>query len=179
LAIEINGNPDLIYCPNIECQLAVSKKAYSCVKCKTQICSKCHLKDHPGSKCAKVDEAGLRVWAMTNNGVKNCPGCQSRTEKSSGCNHMSCQRCSHQWCWICGQTCDEFHYDYLSVKGIIYGCPGLQFVNLNKVLLLFLVFLAWTSCIQLIIYVPLIVAIVGTFIAPGMLLAERKIKLPE
>lgn len=37
---------------------------------------------------------------------------------------MSCHRCRHNWCWICGQTANELHYEQTR---IFTGCPGLQF----------------------------------------------------
>ncbi|XP_048577722.1 E3 ubiquitin-protein ligase parkin isoform X2 [Nematostella vectensis] len=33
---------------------------------------------------------------------KPCPKCNVPTEKSGGCNHMSCSRCKFDWCWLCG-----------------------------------------------------------------------------
>ncbi|KXJ11382.1 E3 ubiquitin-protein ligase parkin [Exaiptasia diaphana] len=32
---------------------------------------------------------------------KNCPKCKVATEKSGGCNHMTCTRCKYEWCWLC------------------------------------------------------------------------------
>jgi len=37
-------------------------------------------------------------------GAKQCPKCGILTEKSSGCNQMSCPSCKVAWCWICGRT---------------------------------------------------------------------------
>jgi len=50
-------------------------------------------------------------------GLKNCPGCQFPTDKNGGCNHMTCQKCHCDWCWICGQLIPDgslgvfAHYD--------------------------------------------------------------------
>ncbi len=38
--------------------------------------------------------------------IKNCPACGARTERNSGCAHMSC-RCGSHWCWKCGNNSDE------------------------------------------------------------------------
>ena len=36
---------------------------------------------------------------------KRCPNprCQRPTEKSGGCNHMTCPACQQHWCWLCGK----------------------------------------------------------------------------
>ena len=40
-------------------------------------------------------------WILANS--KQCPnkGCNRRIERSSGCNHMTCAKCSHHFCWMC------------------------------------------------------------------------------
>eukprot|EP00475_Leptophrys_vorax_P026565 TRINITY_DN3759_c0_g1_i2.p1 TRINITY_DN3759_c0_g1~~TRINITY_DN3759_c0_g1_i2.p1 ORF type:complete len:846 (-),score=186.73 TRINITY_DN3759_c0_g1_i2:406-2796(-) len=32
---------------------------------------------------------------------KRCPNCSTFWEKNGGCNHMTCQACKFEWCWIC------------------------------------------------------------------------------
>ncbi|OQR94946.1 hypothetical protein THRCLA_08059 [Thraustotheca clavata] len=34
--------------------------------------------------------------------VAPCPSCSSRIWKNDGCQHMTCTKCRHEWCWICG-----------------------------------------------------------------------------
>ncbi|KAI1326758.1 hypothetical protein F5Y16DRAFT_373947 [Xylariaceae sp. FL0255] len=36
-----------------------------------------------------------------------CPGCDTVTEKISGCGHITCPVCAAHWCYFCG---GEFHY---------------------------------------------------------------------
>lgn len=36
-------------------------------------------------------------------GAKCCPRCTRQTVKSGGCNHMTCQVCRCEWCWICAE----------------------------------------------------------------------------
>jgi len=47
-------------------------------------------------------------------GTKSCPRCDFETEKNGGCNHMTCQHCKCDWCWICGQAIEGdvgWHYN--------------------------------------------------------------------
>lgn len=38
--------------------------------------------------------------------TRSCPGCGVKTEKSSGCDHITCPRpgCGMHWCWHCGKA---------------------------------------------------------------------------
>lgn len=38
---------------------------------------------------------------------KACPGCGVRTEKTYGCDHMSCTMCGKHWCYECAEFCAE------------------------------------------------------------------------
>lgn len=35
-------------------------------------------------------------------GAHQCPKCHIPIEKNDGCNHMTCIKCNHRWCWSCG-----------------------------------------------------------------------------
>jgi len=34
-------------------------------------------------------------------GAKPCPACGVNIEKTGGCDHMTCHRCRHGFCWLC------------------------------------------------------------------------------
>jgi hypothetical protein len=48
-----------------------------------------------------VDDVENALWMAAN--TKRCPRCTSPIEKDEGCNHMSCRKCRHEFCWICMQ----------------------------------------------------------------------------
>jgi hypothetical protein len=38
-----------------------------------------------------------------------CPGCSMRTNRTDGCNHMTCP-CGYHWCYVCECKFDRRHY---------------------------------------------------------------------
>jgi ariadne-1 len=52
-------------------------------------------------------------WEQQN--TKPCPRCSSRIEKNGGCNHMTCEHCHYEFCWICG-------HEWNSHNGDAYNC---------------------------------------------------------
>ncbi len=45
------------------------------------------------------DDSETSNWIVVN--TKDCPKCKSAIEKNGGCNHMTCYKCRHEFCWIC------------------------------------------------------------------------------
>ncbi|KZV75089.1 hypothetical protein PENSPDRAFT_647368 [Peniophora sp. CONT] len=48
-------------------------------------------------KC--LDDSETANWIKSN--TKECAKCQSTIEKNGGCNHMTCKKCKHEFCWVC------------------------------------------------------------------------------
>ena len=65
--------------------------------------------------------------------MKYCPKCRARTEKISGCNHITCPRCNFNWCWLCRSCHYDEHYNDFN----LFGCPGGQFNAKGRCFLLF------------------------------------------
>ncbi|CDZ98801.1 Predicted E3 ubiquitin ligase [Phaffia rhodozyma] len=54
-----------------------------------------------------VEDEENRKWLEGK--TMECPGCGVRTEKSHGCNHMSCVRCQAHFCFRCGKSLSVLH----------------------------------------------------------------------
>ncbi|KAJ7910942.1 hypothetical protein B0H13DRAFT_2328848 [Mycena leptocephala] len=45
------------------------------------------------------DDSETANWIKSN--TKECGKCMSTIEKNGGCNHMTCKKCKHEFCWVC------------------------------------------------------------------------------
>lgn len=78
-----------------------------CDSCTTSFCVKCGEEPHAPLTCRVLskwiqkceNESETANWILAN--TKPCPMCSTRIEKNQGCNHMTCQKCRHEFCWIC------------------------------------------------------------------------------
>lgn len=75
-----------------------------CPECGSEFCYY-HAAAHRGGSCEEYER---RLAAETKCiseafGTKDCPRCSRQTMKGGGCNHMTCQVCRCEWCWICGE----------------------------------------------------------------------------
>lgn len=79
----------------------------TCDVCTTSFCLKCGEEPHAPLVCKYLsrwhekcrNESETANWILAN--TKACNKCGSRIEKNQGCNHMTCQQCKHEFCWIC------------------------------------------------------------------------------
>lgn len=121
LSSYVEGHPKYRWCPN--CQLPVHHPEFvkgakggqaadkshvvQCTGCGEEFCFSCGLEAHAPATCKQLrlwlqkeqDESETANWVSAN--TKPCPQCGSTIEKNGGCNHMVCQQCKHEWCWIC------------------------------------------------------------------------------
>ncbi|PRP89612.1 hypothetical protein PROFUN_00876 [Planoprotostelium fungivorum] len=78
-------------------------------KCGGKFCFDCGHDAHEPVNCAQMN-----VWKEKNDSdvdslklvtaiAKPCPQCGIPTDRTDGCNHMSCPQCLHGWCWQCRQ----------------------------------------------------------------------------
>ena len=79
----------------------------TCDSCTISFCLLCGEEPHAPANCRNLalwnekcrNESETANWIIAN--TKSCPKCMSRIEKNQGCNHMTCQRCRFEFCWIC------------------------------------------------------------------------------
>lgn len=75
-----------------------------CPDCLALFCFICGSNWHEPLTCDQVkqfksfDHESL-TWISRN--TKKCPKCKWPIEKNSGCDHMTCRKCNHEFCWNC------------------------------------------------------------------------------
>ncbi|KAM0327053.1 hypothetical protein ACHAQA_006176 [Verticillium albo-atrum] len=107
----------LKWCPAPDCtnavECSIKKKDLDKVVptvacgCGHRFCFGCILTDHQPAPCNLVklwlkkcaDDSETANWISAN--TKECPRCNSTIEKNGGCNHMTCRKCKHEFCWMC------------------------------------------------------------------------------
>ncbi|EPQ56890.1 hypothetical protein GLOTRDRAFT_73357 [Gloeophyllum trabeum ATCC 11539] len=118
----VGCNKNLKFCPypnctyTVACPAAASKSALlsivPTVTCGAspdhKFCFGCSIEtDHRPVICAIAamwlqkchDDSETANWIKSN--TKECTKCQSTIEKNGGCNHMTCKKCKHEFCWVC------------------------------------------------------------------------------
>lgn len=113
----VESNPYTRWCPGRGCErvaYALSPAAMEsegsvahCDACEIRFCLVCGEEPHAPANCKGLakwnekcrNESETANWILAN--TKSCPKCYSRIEKNQGCNHMTCQKCRFEFCWIC------------------------------------------------------------------------------
>ncbi|KAK6331759.1 hypothetical protein TWF718_002301 [Orbilia javanica] len=113
----VEDRENLRWCPAPNCEYVVDcpvsqKQLHEIVPtvlctCGHHFCFGCGSNDHQPCPCGLVkkwlkkceDDSETANWISAN--TKECPKCQSTIEKNGGCNHMTCRKCKHEFCWVC------------------------------------------------------------------------------
>jgi ariadne-1 len=113
----VESNTLTRWCPGVGCErIACAPTASAmeqegnvanCDGCSTSFCMVCGEEPHAPTGCKDLErwnekcrnESETANWILAN--TKSCPKCASRIEKNQGCNHITCQKCRHEFCWIC------------------------------------------------------------------------------
>jgi ariadne-1 len=107
----VEDNPNIKWCPRAGCGNAVKSDVKSISEaqcsCGFKFCFKCNGEAHAPGTCNMMkewlkkcqDDSETSNWISVN--TKDCPKCNSAIEKNGGCNHMTCRKCKHEFCWIC------------------------------------------------------------------------------
>ena len=115
----VEQNQAVRWCVNPKCDAAIYWKRSNVsrnieCRCGARFCFSCGKAPHYPATCAQFDawaekhkkqdgedkiRAQERKWLEDN--TKPCPKCKTPIEKNKGCNHMTCYKCKHNWCWIC------------------------------------------------------------------------------
>ena len=169
--VEMKSNPSYRECP--KCGHAtigsIDHLNMTCSQCSESFCF-IHSNAHPGSTCQQYMRAQRKIEsqnrAAINRMSRKCPSCGCDTEKSGGCNHMTCRACGEMsdpssvlsrchffwqsWCWLCGRNITGIttHYDTVT------GCPGGQFADAPEWALWTIFPCLRSTCLQYLTRIP-------------------------
>jgi len=119
IASTLDTDPDFRHCLREGCQFGqvhesgTEEPVMYCGECFFKMCFVHKRAWHEGQTCAEYDESlqskarHLREESQSEAVIaetsKVCPGigCETRIEKGEGCDHMTCTRCRHEFCWKC------------------------------------------------------------------------------
>jgi len=126
---------DARWCPGSSCNYVVivhdphmksGRAPVVCPQCSTKFCFLCVKQWHAGQSCQSqytLDDQQFFDWAAREKElVQPCPMCGLPTQRSGGCNHMTCS-CTYEWCWLCRKHYETGHY------GEGGPCAGKQFAG--------------------------------------------------
>jgi hypothetical protein len=135
LLASLRNDPTVRWCPKPGCETAAHGSEedchMKCATCSTEFCWKCNLEWHEGISCErakrqaqkgkkKLTRAEKKAERYIKKNARPCPQCKTPIQKTEGCNHMTCQGCRYEFCWICMGRFTG--YDHFSTG----RCRGLQ-----------------------------------------------------
>lgn len=107
LELMLSTMPGFVWCPQCPNGGLLPDEPCSdveCSRCKYHFCRHCrgNWAAHMGLSCSEFQESGaasVATWLDEN--TRACPKCGVRIELTTGCSHMTCRQCKHQFCWLC------------------------------------------------------------------------------
>ena len=108
---EIEKMDGFVWCSNPKCNSGqlneggASNRIVTCHSCRQKTCFVHKVRWHEGLTCDEysynigTNDEKSQEWILTN--AKKCPRCPYHIQKNDGCDHMTCTRCRHQFCWLC------------------------------------------------------------------------------
>lgn len=119
----LRGEPNFRWCLRQNCEFGElhdvsceSTNRISCSRCRFEMCYRHQVPWHRGLSCALYDyiqtlHAGeTERWIAVNTRPCPGPGCGVSIQKNSGCAHMTCRACRHEFCWGCGRPWTQAHF---------------------------------------------------------------------
>jgi len=110
---QIQRSNVLTHCPNPRCSRPLYVldmgpcSVLKCLHCNFEFCKDCDVESHAPASCDDMNKwqlytgDDLMQQRLLGPNVKKCPRCHTTIEKNEGCNHMTCQFCKHEFCWMC------------------------------------------------------------------------------
>jgi ariadne-1 len=126
------------WCPSPGCKFCIEDLSYAAkevqCECGNIFCFKCNQDSHRPCTCDTALKWNMKnkseseniTWMIAN--TKNCPKCQRPIEKNQGCNHMTCNMCKHEFCWMCMGDWKE----HGSATGGYYKCNKYEELKKDK-----------------------------------------------
>lgn len=107
LELLLSTMPGFVWCPQCPSGGLLPEEPcddVECSRCKYHFCRHCkgNWAAHMGLSCSEFQESGaasVATWLDEN--TRACPKCSVRIELTTGCSHMTCRQCRHQFCWLC------------------------------------------------------------------------------
>lgn len=99
--------------------------------CGQDFCFKCKGGSHVPITCdlatkwLEVSGETIRNQLWIVNNTKPCPKCETRIERTEGCNHMKCGNCHFEFCWMCMQ-------EWAQHAGMFFNCVQFEPVSDEK-----------------------------------------------
>ena len=123
-------SPFARYCSNKTCSKLIianpKQRRVICRECETETCFKCKEKYHKFPYCSSKRKMGLKMRLYyISHGTKQCPRCKFLIEKTAGCDHMTCSKCGHEFCWRCFKPYTPEHMENP------FECSGVSGIDLD------------------------------------------------